>query len=77
MITEDGYLVAEGGYIECFFKRCETMYLVFRCLLDPTLTSALKPNWFKFVSISLQYVFLCRYRCLEGKDLEDWNNASV
>jgi hypothetical protein len=74
MITKDGYLVAENSN---FMKRCGTMYLVFRCLLDPSLTSALKPNWFKFISVATQYIVVGRYRCLEGKDLDDWNNASV
>jgi hypothetical protein len=37
----------------------------------------LKPNWFKFIYVAVQYIFIGRYRCLEGKDLEDWNNASV
>ena len=77
MITEDGYLVAEGGYLECFFTRCHTMYMVYVCLRDPELTKTIKPKWLKFISVAFQYIFICRYRCLEGKDLEDWNNASV
>jgi hypothetical protein len=37
----------------------------------------MRPRWLKFISVALQYIFIGRYRCLEGKDLEDWNNASV
>jgi hypothetical protein len=73
MVTPDGYLVAEGG----FFRRCHTMWLVLYCMCSKELRKTMRPRWLKFISVALQYIFIGRYRCLEGKDLEDWNNASV
>ncbi len=73
MITEDGYCVGEGS----FWKRVDTMRLVLHCLRDPQLTKAMKPKWIKFVSVAFQYIFIGRYRCLEGKELEEWNSYNV
>jgi hypothetical protein len=74
MITTDGYLVGEKD----IKKRAHTMYLVAYCLASP----GLRPiwgnffqTWSRFIWVASQYIFIGRYRCLQGDELKQWNEA--
>lgn len=71
MLTDDGFLVAEVG----FWKRVHAMYLVFRVACSPELKASYKISYSRFISVSLQYIFIGRYRVFSEAEMRELNHV--
>lgn len=71
MLTDDGILVAEVG----FWKRVHAMYLVFMVACSPEMKANYKMSYSKFISVSLQYIFIGRYRAFSKAEMKELNHV--